>query len=154
VILPIACYIHVNFEILLLFDLFMLHNPDSPHGYPYVAISNESNRILNICDEHIHILNREDTLFFESDYLPMYKQLQVEITKLDELINTYTHMDHYNIIARFNDVRHVTLTYHSPTNEGPKDYDIFIGYPSERAQKLIRDIYPMLEAIRTEVTGL
>lgn len=130
---------------MLVFDLYMLHNPDSPHGYPFVAVSGESNRIINICDEHIHILDRDDTLFFESDYLPVYRQLHVNIAELDRLVNTYTGQDHYNIIARFNEVKHITLTYHSPTNEAPKDYDIFIGYPSQRAEKLIEDLFPLME---------
>jgi hypothetical protein len=130
------------------FDLYMLHNPDSPHGYPYVAISPHSNRIVNICEEHIHILDTADTLFFETDYLPTYRSFELDNGLLSTLVNSYTGQQEYNIITRFNEAKHITLTYHSPTNEGPKDYDIFIGYPEKRAQKLVEDVYPMMQAIR------
>ena len=136
---------------MVVFDLYLLHNPDSPHGYPYVGISHHSKRIINICEEHIHILDREDTLFFESDYLPVYRRFSIDLTALDRLVNTYTGQDHYSLIARFNEVKHITLTYHSPTNESLKDYDIFTDYPSPRAQELIADVYPMMDDIRKEI---
>ncbi len=131
----------------VIFDIYMLHNPDSPHGYPYVGISAQSNRIINICEEHIHILDTTDTLFFESDYLPTYRSFTMDLEKLDTLVNAYTGQDSYRIITRFNEEKHITLTYHSPTNESPKDYDIFIGYPEKRAIQLIADIYPLMESV-------
>lgn len=130
------------------FNLYMLHNPDSPHGYPYVGINADSKRIINICEEHIHILDAADTLFFETDYLPTYRSFELDMDLLDKLVNTYTGQQEYNIITRFDEAKHITLTYHSPTNEGPKDYDIFIGYPEKRAQQLVKDIYPMMVAIK------
>ncbi|MES2005326.1 MAG: hypothetical protein V4450_12475 [Bacteroidota bacterium] len=135
----------------VVFDLYMLHNTDSPHGYPYVGISADSKRIINICEEHIHILDTADTLFFESDYLPTYRSFELNLTTLDRLVNAYTGQESYRIIVRFNEVRHITLTYHSPTNEAPKDYDIFIGYPEKRAVQLIEDVYPLLKKVITEV---
>jgi hypothetical protein len=135
----------------VLFDLYMLHNPDSPHGYPYVGVGAGSNRIINICEEHIHILDTADTLFFETDYLPTYRSFELDTDMLSRLVNTYTGQQEYNIITRFNEEKHITLTYHSPTNEGPKDYDIFTGYPDHRAQKLVEDVYPIMEAVRLVV---
>lgn len=132
----------------------MLHNPDSPHGYPYVAIHAGSDRIVNICEEHIHILDVADTLFFENDYLPTYRSFELDMALLDQLVNTYTNQKEYNIITRFNEEKHITLTYHSPTNEGPKDYDIFTGYPEKQAQQLVADVYPLMEAVRNEVYAL
>lgn len=129
----------------------MLHNPESPHGYPYVGISANSHRIINICEEHIHILDTVDTFFFESDYLPTYRSFELDMKKLDTMVTAYTGQDFYHIITRFNKEKHITLTYHSPTNESPKDYDIFIGYPEKRAVKLIEDIYPLMESVLNTV---
>jgi hypothetical protein len=134
-----------------LFNLYMLHNPDSPHGYPYVGINPLSNRIINICEEHIHILDRTDTLFFESDYLPSYRSFELDLDLLDNLVNNYTGQQEYRIITRFTAEKHITLTYHSPTNEGPKDYDIFTGYPEKHAQQLVENIYPLMETIKEKV---
>lgn len=129
----------------------MLFNPESPHGYPYVALNPSSKRILNICEEHVLIMDVSDTLFFDSDYLATDRYVEIDMEHLDTLVNTYTGQQEYNIITRFNEEKHITLTYHSPTNEGPKDYDIFTGYPEQRARALVEDVYPVMEAVRDRV---
>lgn len=133
------------------FDLYMLFNPDSPHGYPYVALNPQSPRIINIHDSHVRIMDKADTLFYETDYLPTNRFIDIDMDRLDLLVNTYTGQQEYNIITRFIEEKHITLTYHSPTNEGPKDYDIFTGYPEQRARKLVEDLFPMMLAVRDAV---
>jgi hypothetical protein len=62
-------------------------------------------------------------------------------------------MHDYSLLVHFVEYKHIVLRYHSPTNEGPKDYDIFLGYPEPRAIRLIEEIYPLLEIVKNEVVA-
>ncbi len=129
------------------FQLYLLINPDAPIRYPYVAISNETKRIIFISEEQVTILDPADILFFESDYQLLTHSFAFDLILLDTLVKNYIGPLDYSILTRFNEDKHITLTYHAPTNEAPKDYDIYLGYPNERALQLIERIYPMMEDI-------
>ena len=132
----------------VLFQLYLLINPDAPVRYPYMAISKETHRIIFISEEQVNILDPSDILFFETDYLPVARSMEFDLALLDSLVKNYIGPLDYNILTRFNEEKHITLTYHSPTNEGPKDYDIYSGYPNERALQLIEAVYPMMQKLR------
>ena len=131
----------------VLFQLYLLINPDAPVRYPYVAISKQTHRIILISEEQVNILDPAEILFFETDYLPVTHTLEFDLTLLDTLVKNYIGPLDYNILTRFTKEKHITLTYHSPTNEAPKDYDIYIGYPDDRAQKLVETVYPMIHQV-------
>lgn len=135
----------------LTFQLYILVNAGLPYTYPYVAISTESNKILQVHTEQINIASREDSTFFETDYVPTSRYIAFDLALIDQFVLNYTNQTEYRLLARFNEEKHLTLTYHSPNNEAPKDYDIFLGYPSQRAERLISDIYPLLESLKQEV---
>ena len=130
------------------FQLYLLINPDAPVRYPYAAISKETQRIILIAEEQVNILDPSDILFFETDYLPLMRSIEFDLGLLDTLVKNYIGPLDYHILTRFNEEKHITLTYHSPTNEAPKDYDIYIGYPNECALQLIEAVYPMMQKIR------
>ena len=132
----------------ILFQLYLLINPDAPIRYPYVAICKQTHRIIFISEEQVTILDPSDILFFETDYLPVARSMEFDLALLDSLVKNYIGPLDYNILTRFNEEKHITLTYHSPTNEGPKDYDIYSGYPNERALQLIDAVYPMMQKLR------
>lgn len=133
------------------FPLHLLINKDSPIRYPYVAISKETPRIIFISEEQVNILDPSEILFFETDYLPLSRFLTFDLDLLDTLVKNYIGPLDYHILTRFTEEKHITLTYHSPTNEGPKDYDIYTGYPDERAVKLVEAIFPMMEKIKESI---
>jgi hypothetical protein len=133
------------------YQLYQLNNPDAPIRYPYVAISKETDRIILISEEQVTILDPSEILFFESDYLPLANSFAFDLTLLDTLVTNYIGPLDYTILTRFNEEKHITLTYHSPTNEAPKDYDIYLGYPNERAQTLVKAVYPMFETVRETI---
>jgi hypothetical protein len=133
------------------FQLHILVDTGLPYTYTYVGVSAESSKILQIHKEQINIANREDSTFFETDYLPTSRTIAFDLALIDQLVLNYTNQTEYRLLARFNEEKHLTLTYHSPNNEAPKDYDVFLGYPSQRAEQLIADIYPLLEALKQEV---
>lgn len=136
------------------FQLYLLVNKDSPVPYPYAATSQHTKRLMFISENDIVIIDPEDALFFETDYLSTSRSFEFDMENLDMLVKKYIGPLDYKIITRFNEEKHITLTYHSPTNEAPKDYDIYIGYPEARAQKLIEDLYPLMEAIKRTVFQL
>lgn len=130
------------------FQLYMLINPDAPVRYPYVAISKETPRIILLSGQQVTILDPSEILFFETDYIPVTGFIEFDLALLDLLVKNYIGPLDYTILTRFNKKKHITLTYHSPTNEAPKDYDIYIGYPDERALKLVETVYPMIEKLK------
>jgi hypothetical protein len=130
------------------FQLYMLVNTDLPHNYPYAAVSPATHKIMIICDEHIAILDPVDTYFVESDYMPTSRSISFDLEMLDNIVANYIGPHEYNIITRFTPEKHITLRYHSPTNEGPKDYDIYLGYPDKRAVKAVEEIYAIMEATK------
>jgi hypothetical protein len=130
------------------FRLHMLVNTYSPHAYPYVAMNPASNRIINICEEHISIVDPIDSYFLENDYLPTSRTIVFDQQLLDTLVANYIGPHEYNIITRFTPEKHITLRYHSPTNEAPKDYDIYLGYPDARAEKLVEIVYEMMRELK------
>ena len=136
------------------FQLYLLINPDAPVRYPYVAISKETERVIFISQEQVNILDPAEILFFETDYIPLSRSFEFDLGILDLLVTNYIGPLDYSILIRFNEDRHITLTYHSPTNEAPKDYDIYEGYPNKRAIELIGSVYPMIEKIRILVNDL
>ncbi len=129
------------------FQLYLLINPDAPVRYPYVAISKETHRIILISEKQVNILDPSEILFFETDYLPVSRTLEFDLDLLDRLVKNYIGPLDYHILTRFTKEKHITLTYHSPTNEAPKDYDIYIGYPDERALALVEAVYPMIKKL-------
>lgn len=130
------------------FRLYMLVNTDTPAPYPYVAIDPATSRIINICEEHISLVDPVDSYYLESDYVPTSRSVSFDIALLDSLVADYIGPHEYNIITRFTPEKHITLRYHSPTNEAPKDYDIYVGYPDSRAEKLVEEVYGMMELLK------
>ncbi len=130
------------------FQLYMQVNPDAGHYYPYVGVSKQTSRIINISSTHMDISEAADNLFHEPDYLLTSRSFEFDLEHFDHLIHTYIGNHEYRIIVRFNKHKHATLTYHSPTNESAKDYDIFLGYPEKRAVQLIADIYPIMQKVK------
>lgn len=138
---------------LTIFRLYLLLQPDAHPRYPYVAISDETSRVLFIAEEQIHLLDPAEILFFPEDYQLTSRTLTVDLSQLDAWISGYTGQTEYRLLTRFTEEKHITLTYHSPTNEGPKDYDIYIGYPDIRAEALVTKIYPLMQEIKQSVFG-
>lgn len=126
----------------------MLVNNPSPHSYPYVAINPAITRILNISEEHISIVDPIDSYYLEDDYMPTSRSIGLDLERLDQLVASYIGPHEYNIITRFTPEKHITLRYHSPTNESPKDYDIYLGYPDERAEKLVETVYAIMKTLK------
>lgn len=135
----------------MLFQLHLLINTGDDPQYPYVATCAETSRIIVLCDDHIGIVEREDTVFFENDYMPVSRSFTLELGMIDEWIKAYTNQAEYSLLTRFGPEKHITLTYHSPTNEAPKSYDIFENYPEERARELVQKLYPVMVRIRDEI---
>ncbi len=139
---------------LITFRLYLLVNKDTLLVYPYAATSAMDSRLIFISEEDVLIIDPSDALFFETDYLPTSRSFEFDLDALDILVKKYIGPLDYNIITRFTEEKHITLTYHSPTNEAPKDYDIYIGYPDARAEKLVETIYPLMESIKQTVFQL
>ncbi|MCW3088466.1 MAG: hypothetical protein JWQ78_1852 [Sediminibacterium sp.] len=135
------------------FQLFMLVNAHTPHSYPYVAINPAIGRIINICEEHIAIVDPLESYYVEKDYMPTSRTLAFDLELLDKMVADYIGPHEYNIVTRFTPEKHTTLRYHSPTNEGPKDYDIYLGYPDQRAEKLVEEVYLMMEEAKVATLG-
>lgn len=119
--------------------------------YPYVAVSDETDRILQVAEDHIKILSREDADFFETDYLPTSRTIEFDLALMDTLVISYIHIPEYSILIYFNEYKHMVLNYLSPNNESRKDYDIFDGYPEPRARKLVEEVYPMALALKQQI---
>jgi hypothetical protein len=134
----------------LKFRLLILINPETASHYPYVGISPETDRIINISSDKLEIIKREESGFFEEDYLSTSRNIDADISHIDKLVAAYIGPFEYRLLVHFNEHRHIVLTYHSPTNEAPKDYDIFDGYPEARARLLVDILYPIFEAIRDQ----
>ena len=126
-------------------------NPDNSAAYPYVGIAAETDRILNIAATGVEIISKAESAFFEEDYLPTSRSVDLDMDRIDALVHTYIGPFDYRILVYFNEHKHIVLTYHSPTNEAPKDYDIFDGYPEPRARQLVDTLYPIFLSIRDEV---
>lgn len=133
------------------FRLYLLAATDGESLYPYVGVSDTTNRILQIAENHIKILAYEDADFFETDYLLTSRFVEFDLALLDKLVVEYIHIPEYSILILLNEYKHIVLNYLSPNNESRKDYDIFDGYPEPRAQKLVDAVYPMVLALQKEV---
>lgn len=133
-----------------IFQLHLLVNSEAVLQFPYAGLAAETHRVLFVSEEAIVLINPADALYFESDYIPTSRQVEVDIQWIDHLVRQYIGPFEFNIIVRFDENRHITLTYHSPTNESAKDYDIYESYPEPRARQLVKDLYPIMEAIRDQ----
>lgn len=135
------------------FNLYRLINADAPQKYPYVATNPGVPEILFMAAEQMHLLDPSEILFFPEDYTATGQTIELDLERLNNALFAYTGQKVYRLLLQFTDERHCTITYHAPTNESAKDYDIFMGYPDPRAEQLIREIYPMFESIRDMVFG-
>ncbi|MBV9986604.1 MAG: hypothetical protein JO301_02930 [Chitinophagaceae bacterium] len=129
-------------------------NPEIASAYPYVGISAETDKIINISAQRLEIIKREESVFFEEDYLSTSRFIEADLEYIDKLIAAYIGPFEYRILVNFNEHKHMVLTYHSPTNEAPKDYDIFDGYPEARARLLVDTLYPIFEQIRSQADAM
>lgn len=130
------------------FQLYLLVDAESANSYPYVGIAAGFSRIMQISNEQISIVDRYASAFFEQDYLPTSRWLDFDLESLDAKVHNYIGPFEYDLLVHFNEEKHMVLTYHSPTNEAPKSYDIFDGYPEPRARKLVDELYPVFLAAR------
>lgn len=146
-------YFYINPSMPVNFQLYLLLHPDAHPQYPYVAISEDTARVLFIAEEQTHLLDPSDIVFFIEDYQLTSRTLCLDLSQLDEWVTAYTGQTEYRLLTRFTEEKQITLTYHAPTNEGPKDYDIYIGYPDARAEELIAKIFPVMLAIKESVLG-
>lgn len=72
------------------FQLYLLINYQSLHDYPYIALSDESDVAISICDEHIYITKRCDLAFFSlDDYIATSRTIEVDIGYIFHLIEVY-----------------------------------------------------------------
>jgi hypothetical protein len=133
------------------FRLYLLVSTDGYSLYPYVAVSDETDRILQIAEDHLKILTREDADFFETDYLLTSRTIDFDLAVFDKMVIEYIHIPDYSILIFFNEYKHMVLNYLSPNNESRKDYDIFDGYPEPRARKLVESVYPMALVVKEQV---
>lgn len=133
-----------------IFQLHLLVNSEAVLRFPYAGTAAGTQRVLFISEEAIVLINPADALYFESDYIATSREVEADIDMIDNLVRNYIGPFEFNIIARFDENKHITLTYHSPTNESAKDYDIYESYPEPRARKLVKDLYPIMETIRDQ----
>ena len=125
-------------------------NPETASHFTYVGLSPETDRVINISADRLEIIKREESAFFEEDYLSTSRYIDADLPGIDQLVAAYIGPVEYRVQVHFNEHRHIVLTYHSPTNEAPKDYDIFDGYPEARARLLVDMLYPVFEDIRDQ----
>lgn len=137
----------------MLFQLYLLTDTEGLSRYPYVGISTSTSRILQVADNHMKLLEREDADFLEAEYMPTSRHIEFDLAAFDRQVIEYIHIPEYSILIVFNEYKHMVLNYLSPNNESRKDYDIFDGYPEPRARKLVETIYPVAVAVRDEVFG-
>lgn len=133
------------------FQLYLLIEWEDINRYPYVGIAEGSDLTMQISNEQISIVDRHGSAFFEQDYLPTSRWIDLDTEHLNRLVHDYIGPFEYDLLVHFNEEKHMVLTYHSPTNEAPKSYDIFDGYPEPRARKLVDELYPVFLAVREEV---
>lgn len=138
----------------MVFKLYLLVSTDRHSLYPYVAVSDDTGRILQVAEDHIKILPHEDADFFETDYLLTSRTIRFDLAQLDKLVTAYIHIPEYSILVYFNEYKHIVLNYLSPNNESRKDYDIFDGYPEPRARKLVDEVYPMVLEIKKQIDAV
>lgn len=132
------------------FRLMIAVTEQSGPFYPYVAVSEQTDRLINISTDRIEILKREDAAYFEEDYMSTSRCLEVDLAEIDRLVKDYIGPFEFRMLVNLNEHKHMVLTYHSPTNEAPKDYDIFDGYPEKRARDLVDTLFPVFVKMRDE----
>ncbi|HEX7691636.1 MAG TPA: hypothetical protein VF408_04575 [Sediminibacterium sp.] len=133
------------------FRLYLLTDTDGLSRYPYVGISTDTPRIVQIAESHIKILDRADADFLEAEYTPTSRSISFDMPDFDRYVVAYIHIPEYSILIYFNEYRHMVLNYLSPNNESRKDYDIFDGYPEPRARQLVAALYPIALSVRDQV---
>ncbi|GAC1398578.1 MAG: hypothetical protein NVSMB63_18690 [Sediminibacterium sp.] len=129
------------------FQLYILINRNDLHQYPYVGISNETPRMVNICEEHIIIEPKVSQLFFITNYQLTSRFFYLDLASLDDMVERHVGCREYEIITRFLDFKYITLTYGDPAGDQQKEQDIYADDPDERAMQLVQHVYPMMEDI-------
>jgi hypothetical protein len=135
-----------------LFRLYLLTNCQSLHDYPYLALCDESDRSISICNEHICIENRADVeSFATADYLATSRFISVDIGLVIRLVELYMGTDDCTVTARFTEDKHVTLTYRlAPVNK-QRTHDLYDDGSNMTAEIVVTKLMPIMEAIRQAV---
>ncbi len=134
------------------FKLYLLIN-SGLHPYPYAGISDQSDRIVYINDDMIHIVRRDEAGFREKDYLLTSRSFELDMDMIDEMIDNYPGEYTYSLVTRFGPYKHLTLTYYSMFCEQVKSYEIFEDYP-EAAHQFVEMVYPIMEDVRERVVSI
>ncbi len=134
------------------FQLY-LHINSGPSFYPYAGISNQSDRIVYISDDMIHIVRRDESGFREKDYLLTSRSFELDMDIIDEMIDNYPGEYTYSLVTRFGPYKHLTLTYYSMFCEQVKSYEIFEDYPAA-AHQFVEYVYPVMQHVKEEVVTL
>ncbi|HVZ26530.1 MAG TPA: hypothetical protein VG842_10765 [Sediminibacterium sp.] len=132
------------------FPLYLLIHTETALRYPYVLVDGEGEQLILVAKQQVLLARKADLLFYLSDYLPTSRQVDFDLPFLLESLRAYTGFETLRLCVRFGQIRHTTITYHSPVNEAPKDYDIYAGYPDEKARRLLNQIYPLFLRLRRE----
>lgn len=130
------------------YPLYLLIHNDTGLRYPYVLTIPGEKQVILIAKQQVLLAKTDDIPFYLSDYLPTSRQLDFDLPALLDRLHQYTGFETMRLCVRFGRLRHTTITYHSPVNESPKDYDIYAGYPDEKARMLLQQIYPQCLDLR------
>lgn len=138
-----------------LFRLYLLINSQSLHDYPYIALSDASDWIISICDEHIYIDSRRRTAIdLEADYIATSRVIPIDISLILSLVDMFAGTDDCSITARFREDKHVTLTHHLPHLNRCVDYDLYDDGASLTAEIVVTRLLPIMEQIRAAARNL
>lgn len=139
----------------VIFRLYLLIDSQSLHDYPYIALSDASDWIISICDEHIYIDSRGRTAIdLEADYIATSRVIPINISLILRLVDLFVGSDDCSITARFSEDKHVTLTHHLPYLNRCVDHDLYDDGSNLTAEIVITRLLPIMEQIRAAARTL
>jgi len=134
------------------FQIYRLINKDSVIGCPFLGISIDTNRVIEISEDHISIdtIHEHDKGSFEADYVcsSTEEYFYFDLAFLDDLVESYIGQREYSLTAYFNDKKEIVLAYRTESDHY-KEKNLTAGFPSDKTTKeIVSVIHNLLKSIK------
>ena len=138
------------------FQIYALTNKDSVLGYPYVGVSTETKRVIDISpQEHISIgtIHRNDKTTFDHDYALTEQYFNFDLHFLDDLIESYIGKEYikkgdYSLTAYFNTQKEIVISYRTKVTDIYQEENLSGDISDTVGKEIVSVIFLLLQSIK------
>lgn len=108
-------------------QLFMLINPESLLGYPYLAVDFTSFRVISFAPDYVDLSTYSDREMemIEKDYLPTSRFLEADLDSMDDVVTNMVKPGPYDVTAFVDGTGRCVLKFKGVREDGLEEIEFY-----------------------------